>query len=118
MSALKIACVGDVSNHGGVIITSNQDGRLKLGGVEVAVENALHVCPIEGHGTQVIHSVINRVFYNGKLVLTEDAVVAAPCGATIMPVNRRAFIGAGTYIDASDGYEVGLGSSKSFGDIY
>lgn len=116
MSALKIACVGDVSNHGGVITTSNQDGRFLVANIEVAVHGALHSCPIEGHGITPITSVINRVYYNGKLVLTEKAI--AGCGATIMPVNRRAFIGAGTYIDASDGYEVGLGSSKSFGDIY
>lgn len=86
----KVVLVGDSSNHGGVVITSNQDGTLKVGGSEVAVEGAQHSCPIEGHGTTSISAVTNKSYQNGKLILTEGAV--AGCGAVISPSDRKVYV--------------------------
>ena len=38
----KIALLGDPSSHGGTVTTTNQDGTLDVGGVDVAVNGAMH----------------------------------------------------------------------------
>jgi len=89
--AKKIACVGDPSDHGGVVITSNQDGSFRVGGGDIpAVEGALHSCPIKDHGTTPITAVTSRSYCNGKLILTEQAV--AGCGAKITPPSRGVYV--------------------------
>jgi len=86
----KIACKGDISDHGGIITTTNQDDTLKAGGDLVAVEGALHSCPIYGHGIREITAVTTKSFQNGKLILTEDA--QAGCGAKITPSDRKVYV--------------------------
>ncbi|MDD5220119.1 MAG: PAAR domain-containing protein [Candidatus Bipolaricaulis sp.] len=86
----KIACVGDSSDHGGTIITSNQDGSRTSAGDEIAVENALHDCPIIGHGVTPITAVTTKSYHNNKLILTEDAT--AGCGAKITPPDRKEYV--------------------------
>lgn len=83
----KIALKNDSSDHGGTVITSNQDGTLKVGGGEVAVEGAQHSCPIVGHGTTSITAITTKSYHNGKLILTEEAV--AGCGAKLSPPDRK-----------------------------
>jgi uncharacterized Zn-binding protein involved in type VI secretion len=85
-----IAVIGDISSHGGVIMTSNQDGRFKVGGIAVAVAGAMHLCPITGHGTTAITAVTIKTYCNGKLIITKGAV--AGCGAKINPPNRKVFV--------------------------
>ena len=85
-----IALVGDPSSHGGVIVTSNQDGKFVVGGIPVAVNGALHDCPVIGHGTTSITAVTVKTYCNGKLILTKGAV--AGCGAIILPSNRGVFV--------------------------
>ena len=115
----KIVIVGDSSDHGGTVINSNQDGTLVvvftvigsnvgLGamwgsfvyaglpeefvdeGREVAVNGALHSCPILFHGVTPVTAVTVKSFHNSKLILTKDAV--AGCGAKITPPNRRVYV--------------------------
>lgn len=88
--AKKIACIGDSSNHGGVITTSNQDGSFLVGEIEVAVEGALHSCPIPGHGVTAITAVATKSLCNGKLIITEGAV--AGCGAIVQPSDRGVYV--------------------------
>lgn len=119
--AKRIACVGDTSDHGGEIISSNQDGTLVIGsgsagasgaggegqygtitygspaegggGVEgavVAVHGAQFSCPI--HGIHNINAVTIKTYHNGRLILTEGAVVEAPCLANITPPDRKIYI--------------------------
>jgi len=88
--AKKIACIGDSSNHGGVITTSNQDGSFLVAGLEVAVEGALHACPVHDHGVTAIVAVATKSLCNGKLIITENAV--AGCGAVIQPSDRGVYI--------------------------
>jgi len=85
----NVALVGDGSDHGGVITTSNQDGTFKVGGVAVAVEGAQHSCPIEHHGVTSITAVTTKSYHNGKLILTDGA--AAGCGAKITPPDRKVY---------------------------
>lgn len=85
----KIALLHDSSNHGGEIITSNQDGTVKVGGVEIAVNGALHSCPMCGI-TTAISAITTISKCNGKLIITEQAT--AGCGAEITPPDRKVYV--------------------------
>lgn len=89
-----VACIGDKSSHGGTITTHNQDGTLTAMDELVAVDQAHHVCPIEGHNDPLGYTLITPItiksFHNEKLILTEKAV--SGCGARIAPMNRRTFV--------------------------
>jgi uncharacterized Zn-binding protein involved in type VI secretion len=89
--ARRVACVGDTSTHGGSIITSNQDGTLKVNGLIVAVDGAQFSCPIDGHGVTSITSIIQKTRQNGKLIVTEGAF--SGCGALIKPPDRKVYTG-------------------------
>jgi uncharacterized Zn-binding protein involved in type VI secretion len=82
-----VAVLGDLSSHGGTIVTTNQDGTFKLAGIDIAVEGAFHSCPLSGHGVTPITAVTAKSFHNGKLIVTEGAV--AGCGAIIQPIDRK-----------------------------
>ena len=86
----RVATVGDVSSHGGVISTSNTDGTVKCGGLNVAVTGANHICPVPFHGTTPVTSIITKTFVNGILVITWGAQAA--CGAVILPSRFRRVI--------------------------
>lgn len=90
----SVVCIGDLSNHGGTVTSHNQDSTLTAAGELVALENARHVCPIDGHndplGYTLITAVTVKSYHNGKLILTELAF--AGCGARIAPPNRRVFV--------------------------
>lgn len=86
-----VACKGDGSSHGGSAITSGQDGTVKVGGSEVAVDGALHSCPIDGHGTTSITAITTKSNVNGKLIVTQGAV--AGCGTVIQPTDRKVTAG-------------------------
>ena len=83
---MRIACLGDPSNHGGSIISTNTDGTVHAEGIDVAVNNALHSCPISEHGVTSIAAITTKTYINGKLILTTNAV--AGCGALITPPDR------------------------------
>lgn len=85
-----VVCVGDPSNHGGSVSNHNQDGTLTAAGELVSLEGAMHVCPIDGHGTTAIVAVTVRSYHNGKLILTELAI--AGCGARLAPPNRHVYV--------------------------
>jgi len=86
----KVVLLGDSSDHGGTVVSHNQDGRFKVKGIEVAVEGASHSCPIPGHGVTSISAVTIKSYCNGKLILTEQAV--AGCGARLTPPDRKVYI--------------------------
>jgi len=86
----RIVVLGDGSDHGGVVITTNQDGTLKVNGADVAVEGAKHSCPVTGHGITTITAVTIKSYHNGKLILTDGAI--AGCGAVIQPVDRKVYV--------------------------
>lgn len=88
----NVACVGDTSSHGGLVISSGQSGKCTAMGAPVAVAGALHSCPQEyapgvPHGTTPITPNMTKTFIEGKLVITEGAV--AGCGAVIITANRK-----------------------------
>lgn len=86
----NISLLGDPSSHGGIITASGQDGTLKVGGVVVAVNGALHTCGILPHGTTPIMATTIKSFHNGKLILT-DGVIAS-CGAVILSPDRKVYV--------------------------
>lgn len=86
----NISLIGDTSNHGGVIITTNQDNSVTVGGIAVAVHSALHSCPIPDHGITAITAVTIKSKINGKNILTSGAV--AGCGAVITSPNRGVYV--------------------------
>jgi len=86
----RIACLGDPSDHGGTIITTNQDDTLLVAGVKVAVNGASHSCPIKDHGITSITAVTTKSYQNGKLILTAKAV--AGCGAKLTPPDRKVYV--------------------------
>lgn len=86
----NISLLGDPSNHGGSIVNSGQDGTLKVGGVAVAVNGALHTCGILAHGTTPIIATTIKSFHNGKLILTDG--VTAGCGAIISSPDRKVYV--------------------------
>jgi len=73
---------------GGSIITSNQDGTLEVGNIEVAVDGALLSCP--EHGVVSVSAITTKSFHNKKLILTHGAVAA--CGATIISPDRKVYV--------------------------
>lgn len=85
-----VALLGDSSSHGGVIITSNNDGTVKAEGKAIPVNGALHSCPIEGHGVTPINSNLDEDwFINGKKVVLEGSI--AGCGAVIISSAIKTF---------------------------
>lgn len=92
-----VARIGDTSSHGGYISTSNQDGTVSnpdgtviAEGIEVAVDGALHVCPIPGHGTTSISTNLDdNWLVNGKNVVLDGSV--AGCGASIIATATKTF---------------------------
>lgn len=86
-----IACLGDSSDHGGVIISTPND-TLTVNDIPVAIAGSYHYCPIPGHGTQLIDPVTLTTFHNGQLILTTGAQVQSPCGATIIPSDRNVYV--------------------------
>ena len=86
-----IALLGDTSDHGGTVVSANQDDdSLSVGGVLVALHGALHSCPIEGHGVTELSAVTLRSMHNDKLILTIGAV--AGCGARLTPIDRGVYV--------------------------
>lgn len=88
--AKLIACLGDPSNHGGTLITTNQDDKFKVKGINVCANGCLHSCPIPGHGITSVSAVTVKSYVNGKLIVTYGAV--AGCGAIITPPDRDCYV--------------------------
>lgn len=82
----NISLLGDSSDHGGQIVSSNQDGTMVVGGVQVAVNGCQHQCPISGHGTTSVSAITVKSRHNSKLIITTGAV--AGCGAKITSPSR------------------------------
>lgn len=75
-----LALLGTGSSHGGSIVMTPEQFT-KVEGKPVAVEGALHSCPIDGHGITNVTPIVFRQKINGKYVLTEGAM--AGCGAIL-----------------------------------
>lgn len=86
----RVACLGDPSDHGGTLVSTNQDGKYKVNGIVVCADQCSHSCPIIGHGTTAVTAITTKSFVNGKLVITYNAV--AGCGAKITPPDRLVYV--------------------------
>jgi len=88
-SVKPIAVLGDTSDHGGTLVTTNQDDRFSVVGIPVCANGCEHYCPIPGHGRTAVTAITIKSFVNGKLIITRGA--RAECGAKIVPVNRGVY---------------------------
>jgi uncharacterized Zn-binding protein involved in type VI secretion len=89
--AKKVACVGDTSSHGGTIISSNQDGTLRVKGSIVAVEGAILRCGNPLHGDVAINTAgTSKTKHNSKKIVVEGGT--ATCGAVIQCADRQTYI--------------------------
>jgi hypothetical protein len=86
----KVVCLNDGSSHGGTVVSTNTDGTLKVGGIQVCVQGAEHSCPIPFHGTTQISAIARKSYMNGLLILTYGST--AGCGAVIEPPDRQVYI--------------------------
>lgn len=86
----RIALLGDGSDHGGELTSTNQDGSFVVNAGLVCAHGCEHTCPIEGHGKTAVTAVTTRSFINGKLIITQGAT--AGCGATITPPDRGVYV--------------------------
>lgn len=78
---MNVARLGDTSTHGGEIISTNQDNTVTANGIPIAVNGAIHRCPIDGHGDTAITAITVKTFINGELIITIGA--QSGCGAVI-----------------------------------
>ena len=85
-----MAYVGSVSSHGGSIISS-PSGALYPNGTVVAVEGAMHSCPIRGHGITAVSATTKTVYHNGKKVIRRGD--QAGCTAIITGVHTNIVVG-------------------------
>jgi len=74
-----VARLGDKSDHNGTIVTAT--GLASANGINIAVDGDLHSCPIHGHGTTALTSIVSDVTSDGKGIITIGAT--AGCGAVI-----------------------------------
>ena len=93
----SISVIGDPSDHSGVIIDSNQDGKLKVWGFTVAIQGAHHSCPLyypggAPHGTTTITARALKSFCNGSRIITSGSI--AGCGAIIQSPDRKVYVEA------------------------
>jgi uncharacterized Zn-binding protein involved in type VI secretion len=81
MAQFPLARLGDVSSHGGVIISSGQLFRDSVDGKLVARKGDMHSCPIPRHGVTPIITASSKVRSQGKAVA--GITSRCGCGATI-----------------------------------
>lgn len=77
----KMAILGSITDHGGVIITGSDDVRA-CDGTKVARCGDLHACPLPGHAVNAIVTCDPLAFANGEGIARVGDLTA--CGARII----------------------------------
>lgn len=75
----KVIRIGDISSHGGQVITGSV--RVLANGAGVARQGDMHVCPLPGHGTTPIVNGSSRVLVEGRPAAYDGCVTG--CGAVL-----------------------------------
>ena len=89
MAKRKIACLNDqVGNFDGYIMTTAQNGKLKVNGETVAVDLAVARRP--GEWTRNIIPTVTKTFYNGKQIIVEGDETTA--GNVVHPNERYVYV--------------------------
>jgi uncharacterized Zn-binding protein involved in type VI secretion len=94
MGQKPVARLGDISDHGGVIISSGTKYRDSTDGKLVARVGDYHSCPIPGHGVSAIITGSPKVRSEGSLVAAITSVTG--CGATIIAGSKTTTVPMGT----------------------
>ena len=82
MAQFPVSRLGDVSSHGGIIISSGQLYRDSVDNKLVARRGDLHSCPLPRHGITPIVTASSKVRSQGKAVA--GITSRCGCGATIV----------------------------------
>lgn len=93
MAQKPVARLGDLSSHGGVIISSGTKLRDSADGKLVARKGDLHSCPIPRHGITPIVTASSKVRSQGKAVAAITS--ACGCGALIYTGSLQTFVPMG-----------------------
>lgn len=96
MAQRPLSRLGDVSSHGGVIISSGQLLRDSVDNRLVARRGDLHSCPLPRHGVTAIITASSNVRSQGKAVAGITSVCG--CGASIVTGSSTATIPMGKTI--------------------
>jgi uncharacterized Zn-binding protein involved in type VI secretion len=122
MAQFPVARLGDVSSHGGIIISSGQLYRDSADGKLVARKGDLHSCPIPRHGITPIVTASSKVRSQGKAVagITSrcgcGATITTGSSTTVIPIGGATLgdFGADTFIvdDPNAGLMNGLSKIK------
>lgn len=75
----KIVRLGDMSDHGGEMITAGS--TVKVNGITMCVDQDMHSCPIRGHGITPVTGTASYKSVGKRGVKTGDK---AGCGAVII----------------------------------
>lgn len=75
------ARLGDPSNHGGYIV-SGCSTTTTINGKAVAINGAIHSCPIPGHGNTPITATNTKNLVDGQPIVITN-IDQAGCGAVI-----------------------------------
>lgn len=79
MADKRLAVLGDRSDHGGSIIST--PSTVRTGGGRLAIEGAMHACPIKGHGVTPVSGEGTAMNMGRRLIRTG---CKAACGASII----------------------------------
>ena len=80
MGLLPAARLNEQSDHGGHIITASDNTTAD--GIQLARDQDLHSCPLEGHGITPVTATTKTVFVNSLAALRVND--RAGCGAAII----------------------------------
>jgi uncharacterized Zn-binding protein involved in type VI secretion len=104
MAQFPVARLGDVSSHGGIIISSGTFYRDSADGKLVARRGDLHSCPIPHHGITPIITASSKVRSQGKAVA--GITSRCGCGATIVSGSSTTLVPIGGATIGDFGAEV------------
>jgi uncharacterized Zn-binding protein involved in type VI secretion len=93
MAQQKVARLGDLSSHGGTIISSGTKVRDSADGKLISRKSDLHSCPIPYHGITPIITASSRVRSQGKAVAAITSVCG--CGAVILRGSMATYVPMG-----------------------
>ena len=89
MSSRAIARLGDSSDHGAAIVSTNQDGTVFCEGAEVAVAGAT-LAPHSDHSPLTINgNLATKLFINSKAVVLNGSITG--CGASVIAGATKTF---------------------------
>jgi uncharacterized Zn-binding protein involved in type VI secretion len=83
MAGRKVIVLGDLTSHGGEVISASGEGRYTIDGIPVACVGDKVSCPKKGHGPETIISGDENATLDGKAIAIEG-LSKTSCGAELI----------------------------------